>query len=54
MKIETQAIHAGFDDDPTTRAVAAPFTKRLHIVFATPNMVPTCLTLLKPVISIQE
>ena len=24
MKIETQAIHAGFDDDPTTRAVAAP------------------------------
>ena len=24
MKIETQAIHAGFDDDPTTRAVAVP------------------------------
>jgi O-acetylhomoserine (thiol)-lyase len=24
MKIETQAIHAGFDDDPTTRAVAIP------------------------------
>jgi O-acetylhomoserine (thiol)-lyase len=24
MKIETQAIHAGFEDDPTTRAVAVP------------------------------
>lgn len=24
MKIETQAIHAGFNDDPTTRAVAVP------------------------------
>ena len=24
MKIETQAIHAGFGDDPTTRAVAVP------------------------------
>tara|TARA_B110000879_G_scaffold131824_1_gene172941 strand:+ start:387 stop:1655 length:1269 start_codon:yes stop_codon:yes gene_type:complete len=24
MKLETQAIHAGFDDDPTTRAVAVP------------------------------
>ena len=24
MKIETQAIHGGFDDDPTTRAVAVP------------------------------
>ncbi len=24
MKMETQAIHAGFDDDPTTRAVAVP------------------------------
>ena len=24
MKLETQAIHAGFNDDPTTRAVAVP------------------------------
>ncbi len=24
MKFETQAIHAGFDDDPTTRSVAVP------------------------------
>lgn len=24
MKIETQAIHAGFEDDPTTRSVAVP------------------------------
>ena len=24
MKLETQAIHAGFEDDPTTRAVAVP------------------------------
>jgi len=24
MKIETQAIHAGYEDDPTTRAVAVP------------------------------
>lgn len=24
MKIETQALHAGFNDDPTTRAVAVP------------------------------
>jgi O-acetylhomoserine (thiol)-lyase len=24
MNIETQAIHAGFQDDPTTRAVAVP------------------------------
>lgn len=24
MKMETQAIHAGFEDDPTTRAVAVP------------------------------
>src|SRR5690554_7378595 len=24
MKIETQAIHAGFSEDPTTRAVAVP------------------------------
>ena len=24
MKLETQAIHAGFTDDPTTRAVAVP------------------------------
>ena len=24
MKLETQAIHAGFNDDPTTNAVAVP------------------------------
>jgi len=24
MKLETQAIHAGFNDDPATRAVAVP------------------------------
>ena len=24
MKLETKAIHSGFDDDPATRAVAVP------------------------------
>jgi hypothetical protein len=39
MNIETQAIHAGFQDDPTTRAVAYLYTKPHHIVFVTPSMV---------------
>ena len=33
MKIETQAIHAGFDDDPTTRAVAAPIYQTTSFSF---------------------
>ena len=33
MKIETQAIHAGFDDDPTTRAVAAPIYRTTSFSF---------------------
>jgi len=33
MKIETQAIHAGFDDDPTTRAVAVPIYQTTSFSF---------------------
>jgi O-acetylhomoserine (thiol)-lyase len=33
MKIETQAIHAGFDDDPTTRAVAGPIYQTTSFSF---------------------
>ena len=33
MKIETQAIHAGFEDDPTTRAVAVPLYQTTSFSF---------------------
>jgi len=33
MKIETQALHAGFDDDPTTRAVAVPIYQTTSFSF---------------------
>ena len=33
MKIETKAIHAGFEDDPTTRAVAAPIYQTTSFSF---------------------
>ena len=32
MKFETKAIHAGFNDDPTTNAVAVPlYLSLIHI-----------------------
>ena len=33
MKLETQAIHAGFTDDPTTRAVAVPIYQTTSYIF---------------------
>ena len=33
MKIETQAIHAGFSEDPTTRAVAVPIYQTTSYTF---------------------
>ena len=31
MKFETQAIHAGFNDDPTTNAVAVPIYQTMSL-----------------------
>ena len=40
-KFETQAIHAGYDVRPTTKAVAVPFIKLLLLHLIIPSMVRT-------------
>ena len=44
MKLETIAIHTGYDGDPTTKAVAVPIYQTVHLSLTVPNMERLCST----------
>ena len=44
MKIETLAIHAGFQPDPTTHSVATPLYQTTSYASTTPSTGRTCST----------
>lgn len=43
MKLESIALHHGYESEATTKAAAVPIYQTPAICSITPSMVPTCL-----------
>lgn len=54
MKLESLALHHGYESEATTKAAAVPVTKPPHTPLMTPNTVLIYLILRLQVISIPE
>ena len=44
MRIETLAVHAGYQSEPTTRSAAVPLYQTTSYTFDSASTVPICLT----------
>jgi hypothetical protein len=43
-RFETQSVHAGYEPDPTTNAVAVPIYQTVAYASTAPSTAPTCST----------